>query len=49
MKAQKSKKKSWKKPAIQTLKVRKDTSGGISIGPEGAGNYFGPPGPPGTS
>ncbi|MBE0675864.1 MAG: hypothetical protein IH591_14485 [Bacteroidales bacterium] len=48
MKSQKSKKKHWSKPAIQSLRIRKDTASGFSAGPEGAG-YFGPALPPGRS
>lgn len=37
MKKEKSKKKTWEKPSIYALNIKKDTFGGAKNGPEGAG------------
>jgi hypothetical protein len=37
MKTKENKKKTWTKPVVQTLNIKKDTFSGGELGPEGAG------------
>jgi len=45
MKTSDTKMKTWVKPEVHVLNIKKNTHSGTSAGPEGAG-YQGPPGPP---